>query len=355
MDNRVVSIDIAKGISIFFVVLFHSNMKLYFPALIDGLSLVRMPLFFFLSGVFFSCALHPKKFIFKKADALLKPYFVVLISLFLLNILLLDRSIPWHQLIGILYGNGDTIAWVPMWFLTHLFMVYVFGYILLRYFRFDRLPLWVRGGVLVMFISVGTLGIDYFRYADVEILWFLVAFPGLPFSMDLLLVTLFYFLLGYSLRRILLHFKPHWGLFAVMVLGYLLIVIFTHADINLNARVYSEPFFATLGALGGIYIIIALSSYLSAKQWLGSIFLRLGGGSLFVLIFHSYINARITLYFAQWVSDEAILMIIAFFALLMSLVIPLWIKSLVSRSELLARLLLPSKKKIIKAEPQLSH
>ncbi|WP_081365719.1 acyltransferase family protein [Alteromonas mediterranea] len=51
--DRAKHIDIAKGISITLVVLLHSQLAPYIYFITEPLSLVRMPLFFFLSGFFF--------------------------------------------------------------------------------------------------------------------------------------------------------------------------------------------------------------------------------------------------------------------------------------------------------------
>jgi fucose 4-O-acetylase-like acetyltransferase len=83
-----------------------------------------MPLFFILSGVFFSWNLKSSDFLIKKFNTVLKPY--ALVSFALLGITALKSpEILGTQLIGILYGNGETIRCTPMWFLTHLFIVNV--------------------------------------------------------------------------------------------------------------------------------------------------------------------------------------------------------------------------------------
>jgi polysaccharide biosynthesis protein PslL len=133
--TRVKHIDIAKGISIFLVVLYHSDVKDLFPALVDPMSLFRMPLFFMLSGVFFSYKDNFSDFCKKKLNALIKPYLIILISLYLLTELLGMGSDKW-PFWGIFYGNGDIIRWSPMWFLTHLFALYISAYLL---FKFTKL------------------------------------------------------------------------------------------------------------------------------------------------------------------------------------------------------------------------
>jgi len=51
--GRVEHIDIARGISITLVAMFHSHLKFSIPEVIEPMSLFRMPLFLVLSGVFF--------------------------------------------------------------------------------------------------------------------------------------------------------------------------------------------------------------------------------------------------------------------------------------------------------------
>ena len=66
MNRRIELIDIAKGISIILVAFAHSKLRPYLPELNNALSLFRMPLFFFLSGIFFSAAINPDIFLIKK-------------------------------------------------------------------------------------------------------------------------------------------------------------------------------------------------------------------------------------------------------------------------------------------------
>ena len=94
MTGRVATIDIAKGISIILVVFGHSQLGHYYPNINNALGLFRMPLFFFLSGVFFNSNSTLVYFIFKKSDALLKPYFVTLIII--ISIEIITRGGAYH-------------------------------------------------------------------------------------------------------------------------------------------------------------------------------------------------------------------------------------------------------------------
>src|SRR5215475_5458676 len=134
MSERVRMIDIAKGITIAGVAFQHSHLDNFLPGLNHSLGLFRMPLFFFLSGIFFNEAIHFGDLVLSKTDSLLKPYFVTLGAFLLVDIILGRQFIPGLE--GILYGNGVTIRWVapwagPLYFLTHLWVLFIFSYLIL--------------------------------------------------------------------------------------------------------------------------------------------------------------------------------------------------------------------------------
>ena len=342
MPERVQHIDVAKGISIFFVAMFHSKLKFYYPDIIGPMSLFRMPLFFFLSGVFFSWLLEPKAFLIKKAEALLKPYFVVLFIIFLVGVVLKKPALFW-QLKGILYGNGDTIQWVPLWFLTHLFAVYLFVYILFYFLKFNSLPVWLKVVVLVTFMLVGIFYIDLFWYKDIHFLGYFLQLPGLPFSLDIILITSCFFVCGVLLNDLITRFRPRVLLILFSIVAFLMISVFTGAHIDLNKRVYDDGFYATLGAVFGIYIALSISWYISKIELISYIPLRLGEASLYILMFHGFIQREFYNYLAEGVTEEFILIGVIFFSLFLSVSIPLGIRWVVLRSDFLSLAFLPFK------------
>src|SRR5690348_12784027 len=88
MTSRNSTIDVAKGIGIFFVVLGHNWLSTHEKSELSRVIFsFHMPLFFFLSGIFLrtsDCILHFAKV---RAASLLKPYFVVLTTLGLVKML----------------------------------------------------------------------------------------------------------------------------------------------------------------------------------------------------------------------------------------------------------------------------
>ncbi|MCG7866829.1 MAG: acyltransferase family protein, partial [Candidatus Thiodiazotropha taylori] len=208
MGVRVKHVDIAKGISITLVAMFHTKLRIFVPDIVDPLSLFRLPLFFFLSGIFFSWAAAPGAFVSHKFEALLKPYLVVLLSLFLLGFISGEDDLT-ERFVGIFYGVGDTIEWIPMWFLPHLFAVFLFTYGLFRWLKFSDWSIGAKALFLLLLLGVGSEFIDAFWYREVNLLGDGYQLPGLPFSIDIVLITSVFFLFGYMMRDQVVNFKPN--------------------------------------------------------------------------------------------------------------------------------------------------
>ncbi|UPW20329.1 acyltransferase family protein [Agarivorans sp. TSD2052] len=288
MASRVECIDIAKGISISLVVFHHSQIHSALPNIIDSLSLFRMPLFFFLSGVFFSTRSRLSHFILKKAEALLKPYFFVLFILLVVSFLAKEDALIW-QLKGIFYATGDTIEWTPMWFLPHLFLLYLMAYCLVRYGKLCSLRLPTTLILLISFFSVGAWGLDAFWYTPMVIFGGSVLLPGLPFSLDIAPITVAYFILGYIFRNRVVSFRPNVFYVLLSIAGFFTVALFTSAHIDFNHRLLVNPIASCLGSLCGIYMALCLSILLAKSACLRSTFTRLGASSLYILIFHFFI------------------------------------------------------------------
>lgn len=308
----------------------------------DAMSLFRMPLFFFLSGIFFSYSAKPKQFFIKKSEALLKPYFAVLLSVFFLNFSDGNDNIL-LQIRNIFYGTGATISWrwAPLWFLTHLFTIFAFNYILFRYFNFFGLSFLLKAIILLFFIVLGSLMIPLFWYPEISFFGQPINLPGLPFSLDLILITSFYFICGKLLNKKLIGFSPNIKVLIIFSILFILISIYTDAHMDLNQRIYKNPIFTTLGAFFGIYICICLSFFISKIKWISIIPLRLGEASLYILIFHLYIQEKVYSFFSGQISDSFTLFILAVFSFVLSISVPLVIKWVVVRSSFLSLAFLP--------------
>ena len=342
MNNRIVHIDIAKGISILLVAMFHSNLKVFVPEIIEPMSLFRMPLFFFLSGVFFSYSISPSEFMIKKSEALLKPYFAVLILLWFISVFSQSEHIAW-ELKGIFYGNGDTLIWTPMWFLTHLFAVYCFVYVLFRFVKFNTLPGYVKSILLFISLLVGALTIDVFWYREIIIFGREFKLPGLPFSIDIIFITSVFFISGHLLRDKIVNFYPNVVYVTLSVFMFLYILFFSDAHTDLNKRIYVDPIAATLGAICGIYMVMFVSWLLGKYKISRIVFASLGSASLYILIFHSFIGSRSYNYISAGVVGNDALIVLAAVAVILSVSLPLVIKKIALRNDYVALFFLPFK------------
>ena len=340
--NRVKHIDIAKGISITLVVLLHSQLAPYIYFLTEPLSLVRMPLFFFLSGLFFSTSLRPTIFTLQKADSLLKPYATVLTIALLCSYFFFNDGNLLRSLAYVAYGNGLTLerslgwSWVPLWFLPHLFLVYLFCYLLQKYLKYNVLSTHLKFVIVISLVVLGNVSIDMFMEKEFTFLGISIVLPGLPLSADILFLTSSFFLAGALLKRYIVTFKFNIYLTFICLLLFVSISEFTNANILLNARVFTSPFLAVIAALCGIYIILTISLIISKRSWLSYVPSTFGSASLYILLFHSIIDN--TVYRELSLENEGIGVSVtkATVAFFLSLVLPLFFKRVIEKNIVLS-------------------
>ena len=342
MGKRIESIDAAKGISISLVALYHSELaRHFFWDLTLTMGLFRIPLFFFLSGVFFSASSKPTDFILKKSDALLKPFFVTLFFLLFVSILSEETNIT-RQAMGIFYGNGHTIRWVPMWFLTHLWLLFIVSYIVFRYTKLESQPNFVKILLVFCLVVIGSFLVNKFWFLPVTIFGMEKELPGLPFSIDLVILSMAFFVSGYFLNRRVKEFTPNVGVLLSVILIFSLIANGTDAAISFHWRVYNQPMYATLAAICGIYIVLSVSHYMCKNKYLTKIFTIIGSASLFVLIFHYFIGAK-TFEILNYLLDGNSLVICCTLSFVASIIVPLIIRTIMLRSEFLMLFYFPLK------------
>jgi len=315
-----------------------------------------MPLFFFLSGVFFSASISPREFTMKKWEALLKPYFSVLILIYFISFFL-SQKFSEGKLLGIFYGNADTLRFglFPMWFLTHLFAVFCFSYILFRYTVFNKCKSIIKWGCLLLILAIGTLNIDIFFYKYFTLFGRSIELPGLPFSIDIILITSVFFIAGNILKEKIINFVPNKILLSLSLLSFLYISFFTEAHIDLNKRVFMSPVFATLGAVSGIYIVMFVSYSMIKYKKIKTIFTILGSSSLYILIFHYFIGNKIYSFIVNYIENSKGLFVLSIIAFLLSISLPLAIKWVVKRNSFLALFFLPFKSNKLLQRKRIDH
>lgn len=348
MTERNVTIDIAKGIGIILVVLGHNWIITHdHGELFRIVFSFHLPLFFFLSGV----VLHPdvefKTFLVSRADALLKPFFVVLVVWGLARIALSGIDAR-SYLLGMLYGTGNTIEWVPLWYLPHLFLAMLLALLILH--------ISIRVGKerrivvlnLLLLLAAGISVIHLFARMDVAQFVQLNRvvgnknnnFPGLPWSLDLIGISAAFILFGYVWQKQVMQFQFHPWLFTVALAGFTALHFFFDETIDLNMRLYGNWWISTLQALLGTYLTLSISCLLQRYGKLGKVVAYLGMNSLFIMIFHSWIESKIFTLLSRW-SAHAYLN--ACLALLAGILLPLVLLGVVRKYKIFSDLLLPKK------------
>lgn len=232
---RVKHTDIAKGVSIVLVAMNHSKISEFLPTLIEALGLLRMPLFFFLAGIFISPNNTIIDSVVRKGRALLQPYFVTLLSLSIVHVFLPLNNVRFEdEIAGIFYGVGDTISWTSLWFLPHLFVLASVGFVIIKSFKFEQRTASEKMVFFICLISLNYFTSQYISLLEFSLVGVEEPIRGLPFSIDLLPFSLIFFLGGYVSKNLVVDFKLSWQSLCFALASFLAICLCTTADINLN-------------------------------------------------------------------------------------------------------------------------
>jgi fucose 4-O-acetylase-like acetyltransferase len=287
-----------------------------------------------------------------RANSLLRPYFVVLTILGIVKMLQsTEGQFGMNGLdyfIGMLYGTGNTIAWIALWFLPHLFISLIASLMILKAIETRTGNKgWMTLAALAL-LTIGIGFIDAFWRPAAEDIRFVGPgrFLGLPWSADLVPITSSFIIFGYLLAEPVksIRFSPV-GLFVSLVVFVLLHYYFDDS-MDLNERVYGSPIVSTILAFAGIYITFSIASLLQDFPFFKKPFAYLGSGTLFVLIFHDPLQTRAFDTLSQ-ISPHVYLSSIG--SLVWSIAVSLLLWEGAKRQKLMGRLLLPNKSNLAPA------
>jgi fucose 4-O-acetylase-like acetyltransferase len=294
MSKRIEYLDIAKGIGILLVVLGHNDFEvisLFVQRLIYSF---HMPLFFFLSGYFLNTAVPFFEFFKKRFNALLKPFFFTIFLIYFTSVSFekMGFNTAIQRTVKSLYGSGHYLDWVQLWFLPHLFAVslYAFLFIMLVSKLRNR---WITWGILLATLAIAVPFLNIFYPFPLSILGKDYELWGLPFSIDLVLVTGFFFILGYEVRQVTTEKTFDNGLILAVTGGIVLLLnlLFPY-EIDFNIRLYQSFLVNTAEAILGILFVLALARQFELRTTRLASFLKyLGNISLIILLFHVPIQA----------------------------------------------------------------
>jgi len=122
----------------------------------------------------------------------------------------------------------------------------------------------------------------------------MILLDGLPASMDLLLITTTYFLIGYEFRRRIPErfFASIWSLVISGLMLIALNIVFPYR-VDLFFRTYDSYIVNTLEGLSGSIFVLSISSRIALKQnRLSEFFKYFGEITIILLIFHQPTQTR---------------------------------------------------------------
>jgi fucose 4-O-acetylase-like acetyltransferase len=289
MSKRIEYIDIARGIGILLVVLGHNDFGYISPFGYKVIYSFHMPLFFFLSGYFLKTSIPFFDFFKKRFNSLLKPYLFILFIIYFTSVSFekMGFRTAIQRIVKSLYGTGYYIDWVQLWFLPHLFVVSLYAFLFLAIFgRWNNR--YVRWLALIVTLGISSLFLKDFYPFSLSLLGKQYELFGLPFSLDLVLLSGFFFILGSEIRQITSE-KTFENIYILIGTGaglFLLNFFFAQRN-DFNTRTYESFPINTIEAILGILFILALSRQMELRtQRLASLFKYFGQISLFILLFH---------------------------------------------------------------------
>lgn len=287
LAKRVEYIDIAKGIGITLVVMGHNDFALISPFAHKLIYSFHMPMFFFMSGMFFKPDIPFWMFARQRFNRVLRPFLFMILFIFFTSISFSKVSIleASRRLVKAMYGSGQYLDWVQFWFLPHLFVVSLFAYLFIRAMH-QPLLFRMRWAILVVLYVIGVFSINVFYPFELNLLGKDFTLYGLPFSLDLVLISGFFFILAYELNQIRYasFLESPWTLL-IGALMLIFLVWYFPAKIDFNIRWFDSLPINTIEALLGILLILAISKQMERISWLSYVFRYLGQASLIILIF----------------------------------------------------------------------
>jgi len=289
-SSRIEYIDIAKGIGILLVALAHADISLISPYLHRLIYSFHMPLFFFLSGYFFNPETPFWKLIKKRFNSILKPYLITIALIYIASLSFTNMRFmnAFDRILRSLYGTGYYIDWVQLWFLPSLFVTSLFAYIFYRIVLIHITKRYIRWLILLVLQAVAIIFLGKFYPFSISFLGIEQELYGLPFNLDLVLLSGFFYILGNEIRYAISE-KTFGNIWILLGTGgglILLTLLFPH-KIDFNTRVFESFPINTAEAILGILFALAISKQIELRTTrLSAVLKYIGQATLFILIFH---------------------------------------------------------------------
>jgi fucose 4-O-acetylase-like acetyltransferase len=267
----------------------HNDFAVISPFAYQVIYSFHMPLFFFLSGYFLKTSIPFFNFVKNRFNSLLKPYLFTIFMIYYTSVSFEKKGFKTalQRIVKSLYGAGYYIDWVQLWFLPHLFVVSLYAFLFFAIFgRWNNR--YIRWAALIATLGISSLFLRDFYPFSLSVLGKQYELYGLPFSLDLVLLSGFFFILGSEVRQTTSEkmFENIYLLISTGI-GVVLLNYFFIYRSDFNTRTFESYPVNTVEAIIGILFVLALSRQIELRtQKLAALFKYFGQISLFILLFH---------------------------------------------------------------------
>lgn len=280
-SSRVSFIDIAKGIGIFLVVIGHSGLRGFMS---DWIWSFHMPLFFFISGVFFDQKKYNtlSRFLTRRLKTLIIPY--IYFSIFAFSGFLFLNSEPYVFKVEVFEYGWEGIA---LWFIPVLFATEILFFILRNWIEENR--------ILLMFLLF------------ISLLGYILTYNDIHFSYKLEVVfsSILFYGIGNLSNQLVLVKLPNLSKNNILIIIFfslfvnVLMVLINKPRLDLAWNQIGNYFAGYIGAFSGIILIISISlllkyfhcKFINIIIYIGqNTFIVLACHQLFSVMLRKYIN-----------------------------------------------------------------
>ena len=248
-SRRIDFVDLTKGVCIILVVMAHVGGAFEQLDTNSMLSCFRMPLYFFISGVFFKSYEGLFGFILRKINKLIIPFLFFYLSAFLMKYIVwkiapgvFQLPVSWNELLVVFHGHDLIKFNPPIWFLLALFNCNILFY-LIHFLREKHLP--------VMFAVTILIGCAGFYLGKLQI--------ELPLYIDVSMTALPFYVAGFWIRRYNFFLYPSHRfdkLIPVFIVLALVVMYFTATTLGMRTNNYTGNIFQVyIAAFAGIFMM----------------------------------------------------------------------------------------------------
>lgn len=256
MENRIKTIDIAKGLGILLVVIGHSLPTESYPMRV--IWAFHMPLFFFLSGFCYNQHKYTFRKLFKtRVRQLLVPLLIFSAVLLVLRIPILKFPV---------YFSIWNLFPFSLWFVFILFLTELFG------FHIVRLPIYIA-------ILIGLVSVVLYNYGI-----------KLPYSLSSLPAAIMFYAIGHKLKQKQEANACNFNIinnYLGIIVGFFILGYAYFNPIYLTMCDGVIPLFSLFPSIGGIMLTMEISKNLE-KAPISNIFVFLGKNTFVIMAVHQF-------------------------------------------------------------------